>query len=287
MKKIAIVNDLSGMGKCSLTAAIPVISAMGVQACPLPTAILSNQTDYETYFLDDYTNRMDRIIDEWQRLNFKPDGIYTGYLANVMQFEKVQRMISLFSDDKTIIVCDPVLGDEGETYDMYHEELRLQMCHLIQKANLITPNLTEALLLTGDKSYMKKQWQKLQHLSEKEYLCEIELLGYTIQKAYSINCMVITGIALPGKQIGNLVFEQGISYWINSPKYGGSYSGTGDLFSSVLAAGLTKGYTLKKCVETAIPFLSKAIAETIAEGTPRNEGICFEHYLHLLYDEII
>ena len=88
-KKVAVINDLSGLGKCSLTAAIPVISAMGVQACPLPTAVLSNQTGYASYYCDDYTPHMDAIMDEWEKRGFHPDGIYTGFLAGEKQADKI------------------------------------------------------------------------------------------------------------------------------------------------------------------------------------------------------
>ena len=112
MKKIAVLNDLSGMGKCSLTAAIPVISVMGIQACPLPTAVLSCQTGFPSYYCDDYTDRMDIIIDEWKKLNFVPDGIYTGFLADAAQADKAVRFIREFKTEDTRILVDPVMGDD-------------------------------------------------------------------------------------------------------------------------------------------------------------------------------
>ena len=116
MKKIAVIHDLSGLGKCSLTAAIPVISAMGVQACPLPTAILSNQTGYGSYFWDDYTDRMELIMDEWKKTGFTPDGVYTGFLGDARQVDLILKFVDMFCTEGTHILVDPVMGDRGETY---------------------------------------------------------------------------------------------------------------------------------------------------------------------------
>ena len=147
MKKIAVLNDLSGLGKCSLTAAIPVISAMGVQACPLPTAILSNQTGYASYYCDDYTQHMDAIMDEWEKRGVRPDGIYTGFLAGEKQADKILEFIHRFSSSDTKVLVDPVMGDQGRAYDIYSPQLCEKMRALISQAQVITPNLTEALLL--------------------------------------------------------------------------------------------------------------------------------------------
>ena len=109
MKKIAVINDLSGMGKCSLTAALPVISVMGVQACPLPTAILSAQTGFETYYYDDYTEHMEEIMLRWKQMGFCPDGIYTGFLSGAAQAEKILEFIDLFGQNGVKILTDPVM----------------------------------------------------------------------------------------------------------------------------------------------------------------------------------
>ena len=115
MKKIAVIHDLSGLGKCSLTAAIPVISAMGVQACPLPTAILSNQTGYGSYFWDDYTDRMELIMDEWKKMGFKPDGVYTGFLGDARQVDLILKFVDMFCTEGTHILVDPVMGDNADS----------------------------------------------------------------------------------------------------------------------------------------------------------------------------
>ena len=139
MKKIAVLNDLSGMGKCSLTAAIPVISVMGIQACPLPTAILSCQTGFPSYYCDDYTDRMDIIMNEWKKLDFHPDGIYTGFLADAAQADKAVKFMYEFKTSETKILVDPVMGDDGEEYPIYTEELCRKMRFLVKEANITEP----------------------------------------------------------------------------------------------------------------------------------------------------
>ena len=243
MKKIAILNDLSGLGKCSLTAAIPVISAMGVQACPLPTAILSNQTGYASYYCDDYTQHMDGIMDEWEKRGFRPDGIYTGFLAGEKQADKILEFIHRFASSDTRILVDPVMGDQGRAYDIYSSQLCEKMRALISQAQVITPNLTEALLLLYGKEEMEKKWLSLQQLSGRAYLEEIEKQGGMLHERYQVPGIVITGVddqQEEKQQIGNLIWENGKETWIFSEKTGGSYSGTGDLFASVLCGGMVQ-----------------------------------------------
>ena len=134
MKKIAVIQDLSGLGKCSLTAAIPVISVMGVQAVPLPTAVLSNQTGYPSYYCDNYTEHMEQIMDEWEKRGFSPDGIYTGFLADEEQADKILDFLRRFRKEKTMVLVDPVMGDNGSAYGIYTEGLREKMLQLVGKA---------------------------------------------------------------------------------------------------------------------------------------------------------
>ena len=161
MKKIAVIQDLSGLGKCSLTAAIPVISVMGVQAVPLPTAVLSNQTGYPSYYCDNYTEHMEQIMDEWEKRGFSPDGIYTGFLADEEQADKILDFLRRFRKEKTVVLVDPVMGDNGGAYGIYTEGLRERMVQLVRSAQVITPNLTEALLLLYGKEEMEKDMQGL------------------------------------------------------------------------------------------------------------------------------
>ena len=283
MKKIAVIQDLSGLGKCSLTAAIPVISVMGVKAVPLPTAVLSNQTGYPSYYCDDYTEHMEQIMTEWEKRKFSPDGIYTGFLADEEQADKILDFFQRFRTENTMVLVDPVMGDNGRAYGIYTEGLREKMLQLVGNAHVITPNLTEALLLLYGKEGMEKRYASLLELDGRKRLEQIGKIGEQLKKEYGLQAAVITGVESQAElcvhQMGNLVVENGHSSWCFAPKIGGSYSGTGDLFASVLSAGLVKEMSMMSCVELAVNFLSKAIAQTVQEGTDRNDGVCFEAYL--------
>ena len=286
MKKIAVINDLSGLGKCSLTAAIPVISVMGVQACPFPTAVLSNQTGYETYFCEDFTEHMGPYMEQWKKRDFSPDGIYTGFLSDEKQADQILKFIDIFAGEDTLILTDPVMGDDGEVYPIYTEGLRERFCELVNRSYVITPNLTEALLLLYGKEGMEKHWREFHNISEAERLECIEKTGRSLAEKFSLSAVVITGVDHKEEgeplRMGNLVLEKGKSSWIFAEKSGGSYSGTGDLFASVLSAGLVKGYPMEKCAQIAVDFISASIQDAVKEGTDRNDGVCFELHLHKL-----
>ena len=288
MKKIAVLNDLSGMGKCSLTAAIPVISVMGIQACPLPTAVLSAQTCFPSYYCDDYTDRMDAIMEEWKKMDFYPDGIYTGFLADARQADKAVEFIEQFAKEDTKILIDPVMGDNGEEYPIYTEALCEKMRFLVRRATVITPNLTEALLLLYGAQRAHVLWKELSLMDEERLLKFTESTGKELSKEFDTE-VVITGIDLPAREnhqeMGNLICKDGVQTWVSTVKEGGSYSGTGDLFASVLSAGMVKGMDTVDSVRKAVKFLSKGIHDAVLEGTDRNEGICFERYLSELAAE--
>lgn len=288
LKKLAVINDLSGLGKCSLTAAIPVISAMGVQAVPLPTAVLSNQTGYDSYYCDDYTDKMDDIMEEWEKRGFSSDGIYTGFMAGEAQTEKIFSFFQRFCKEDTLVLVDPVMGDQGKVYGIYSEGLCQQMRLLCGRAQVITPNLTEALLLLYGKEGMEEHFDSLKKIRGDAYLAEIEKIGKKLYEKFSLESAVITGIDFADGekplQIGNLVITGEKSDWTFAEKTGGSYSGTGDLFASVLSAGLVKGIPMEKCVEKAVDFLSASIRDAVEEGSDRNDGVCFETYLYKLWE---
>lgn len=276
------------MGKCSLTAAIPVISVMGIQACPLPTAVLSAQTGFPSYYCDDYTDRMDAIMEEWKKMDFYPDGIYTGFLADARQADKAVEFIEQFAKEDTKILIDPVMGDNGEEYPIYTEALCEKMRFLVRRATVITPNLTEALLLLYGAQRAHVLWKELSLMDEERLLKFTESTGKELSKEFDTE-VVITGIDLPAREnhqeMGNLICKDGVQTWVSTVKEGGSYSGTGDLFASVLSAGMVKGMDTVDSVRKAVKFLSKGIHDAVLEGTDQNEGICFERYLSELAAE--
>lgn len=281
MKKVAVIQDLSSFGKCSLTAAIPVLSVMGVQACPLPTAVLSAQTEYPSYFLEDFTSKMKYFIEEWTKLQVTFDGIMTGFVASGEQIKNIFQFLEKFRTENTMLLVDPVMGDDGEVYDVFTGELLKQMKELTKHADVITPNVTECCLLSG------MNYEKLSSYSnEKDYMKAVEEAGKHLHEITAAK-VIITGVNPPVKEpeqsfVGNMyldenhIFNQKIAY------NGKSYSGTGDLFSSVMMGGLISGYTVKKSIELAVAFLTRAIHDASKAEVPEIEGVHFEKHLRML-----
>ena len=228
------------------------------------------------------------LMEEWKKLKFIPDGIYTGFLADAVQADKAVRFIREFKSADTRILVDPVMGDDGEEYPIYTEELCEKMRFLVKEASVITPNLTEALLLLYGRKKAHTEWKVLQTLSEKEYFSGTERIGRKLTEQFQVEA-VITGISILSENgnslMGNLICQKEKQTWITTPKEGGSYSGTGDLFASVLCGGMIKGMDTVAAVKKAVSFISKGIHDAVKEGTDRNEGICFETYLHELAED--
>lgn len=283
MKKIALINDLSGFGKCSLTAAIPVISILGIQACPLPTAVLSAQTGFPDYCCDDCTDRMNPITDAWKAMHESFDGIYSGYLGSAAQMHNVLYFLENFYTKDTLYLADPVMGDNGRRIRIFTQELLACMKELTRHAGVITPNLTELCLLT-DTDYDALN----SHASDTDYLSYIEDAARRIMpRAYTSQTIVITGIVrhAPGKSfVGNLAVTPDNSCYLETQYHGESFSGTGDLFASVIIGSLINGLTIKEAMKKAVRFLWPAIEEAARDNVPKNHGIYFEKYLRLLLE---
>lgn len=283
MKKIAVINDLSGFGRCSLTAAISVISAMGVQPCPLPTAILTAQTGYPSYYLDDYTDKMEHFRTEWKKMGQTFDGIYTGFVAGEEQIRQIFRFIDTFDTPETFLLVDPVMGDDGVKYDMFTPELLNQMKKLAEKADIITPNLTELCLLTDT------DFHRIRSIRDTGKLLDtVHRLAYPLCKEGPSH-IIVTGIHFTDEtgtvQMGNYYISENETCLSAFPHIGKSYSGTGDLFASCLAAGVTAGYTIPSVIQIAGEFLEASIADSVKENIPRNDGVNYEKYLYLLHPE--
>jgi len=289
MKKIALINDLSGFGKCSLTAAIPVISVMGMQACPLPTAVLTAQTGFEDYFCDDYTDKMDIFTERWKRMGERFDGIYSGFLADSKQIEKVCHFLAQFKEEGTLYLADPVMGDHGKPYDMFTEDFLHGMKELVKKADVITPNLTELCMLADvDYAEMTAHRGEADYLSRVQEVCRMlqeKSEAQTAEKSGKKQIIIVTGIVRTrnGKEyIGNLAVWGEEWFHIENPYTGMGFSGTGDLFASVICGSLVKGLSVRKAMEKASYFLQEAIEEASAEQIPPVHGVHFEKYLSRL-----
>ncbi len=283
IKRVATINDLSGLGKCSLNAAISVLSVMGVQPCPIPTAILTNQTGYDSYYSYDYTDKIEHYTTEWKKRGLSLDAIYTGYLGSAGQVEKILAFCREFRKENTLLFVDPVMGDWGSVYSVYTPELGEQMRYLVTHADVITPNLTECCLLTGT-DYA----ELTSHANDEDYLERIESMARPLLE-HGIRTIIITGIEYQAKtdsepQYYNLILSKDSCDTVSCPIHGGSYSGTGDLLASVVCAGMVRGNTAVESVRLAVRFLEAALIDTVKEQIPRNDGLNFEPYLSILLD---
>lgn len=283
MKKIALVNDLSGFGKCSLTAAISVVSVMGIHAVPLPTAVLSAQTGFPSFYCDDYTDRMDFFTDEWQKMNVHFDGIHSGYLAGPAQIKKVVHLLDVFQTNDTIYLADPVMGDNGRHIKAFSKALLDGMKQLCARARITTPNLTELCLLTGT------DYEALTALSSSgDYLARIQTVAQNLLHIMPPNaCTLVTGIIRQsGKDtfMGNMAVTADNTFYHETPYIPQSFSGTGDLFAAVICASLVNGLTVKQAAKKAAYFLKPAIEDAVAECVESNHGVDFEKYLGRLIE---
>lgn len=266
-KRIAVINDISGFGRCSVSVALPIISAMKIQCCPLPTAILSAHTGFPDFYFNDYTPHMRAYMNNWNELNIDFDGIYTGFLGSKEQIDIVIEFIKMFKKDNTVVIVDPVMGDYGKIYSTYTKEMCDEMKRLIEYADLITPNLTEACNLL-DIPYPDKSLDP----------AELEIIAKDLCNR-GPSKVVITGLQHDGN-IQNYIYEVGKpSKIINVEKIGEDRSGTGDVFTSIVASNIVKGEDLVASVEKATNFISKTIDYTIKLNVPVTHGICFEEYL--------
>ena len=271
-KKIALINDFTGFGRCSIAVELPIISTLKVQCCPLPTSIFSNHTGFDSYFFDDYTDRMERYVEEWKKLDLSFNGICSGFLGSARQISIVKDFIKEFKTDDTIVVVDPVMGDYGKIYSTYTDEMCGLMKELVAGADIITPNITESCILT-DTPYSDMLYEKdIVEIAEK-----LSMMGP--------EKVVITGI-VQGTFISNYCYEREKErkkgYFVKALKIGAQRSGTGDIFTSIIAADAVNGVDFHKSVKKASSFIKKCIMKSIELDIPLTDGVCFEELLYSL-----
>ncbi len=265
-KKIALINDLSGFGRCSLTVSLPIISALKVECAVLPTCILSNHTAYPSYFIHDCTEYMNSWMDEWKKLDLHFDGIYTGFLGSARQIDEVIRFLDLFRKEDTLLIVDPVMGDHGKIYPTYTDEMCDRMKELAVRADILTPNLTEACRLL-DKEY-----------SDHFTMDELEQIGKDLL-ALGVRKAVITGIQKDGDVL-DLVFEQDQPMTVHAKKeISPSRHGTGDVFASIVAAKAVRHEDFVQSVKDASAFVRRCLKVSKKLHVPSEEGVAFEELL--------
>ncbi|MBP3872910.1 MAG: pyridoxamine kinase [Lachnospiraceae bacterium] len=265
MKRIITIQDISCVGKCSLTVALPIISAMGVETAILPTAVLSTHTMFSGFTCKDLTDQIVPIAEHWKKEKFAFDAIYTGYLGSFEQIEIVSRFFDEFKTDSNLIVVDPVMADNGKLYPAFDEAYARENTKLCAKADLIVPNLTEASFMTGlpyktkyDRKYITDMLDALAQLGPKY--------------------VTLTGVSFEEGKIGimglNTVNGEHFEYYTEHVPV--SYHGTGDIFSSVVVGALTRGRSLPEAFRIACDYTKETIDYTFRHVGADTYGVDFE-----------
>lgn len=270
-KKVAAIHDISGLGKCSLTAALPVLSAAGVSVGVLPTAVLSTQTGgLNNYTYRDLTPDLRGIMNHWNSLDVRFDAIYSGFLGSWEQIDIVLDFIKQFSTDESIYLCDPAMADNGKLYDTFNIDYIKHMRKLCMESDIIVPNFTEASLLLGCE-YKKPPYSK-------EY---VESLVFRLSEAFNVDNVVLTGVEFDEENIGAAAYSKNsdkISYSLR-PKVKGMFHSTGDLFASSLLGAILNGFNIDNACEIAIDFTVSSIIKTVNCNGDSRFGLCFEKCL--------
>ena len=271
--RAAAIHDMSGFGRCSLTVAIPILSAMGVQCCPLPTAFLSTHTGGFTGFTFlDMTEEMPKVAAHWKSLDLRFDAIYSGFLGSEAQIDIVEDFIRAFRTPDTVVVIDPVMGDDGAAYQTYTPAMCAGMARLAELADVITPNLTEAaFLLRMDYGDLPRGEAGLRQI-----VWELSMEGK--------RSVALTGASLAPGKTGAMCFDAatGETEAVQTDFIAHPLHGTGDVFASVLTGGLVKGKSLTEAAREAVEFIRACAVRTVEQNLPMREGVDFEPLLGLL-----
>jgi pyridoxine kinase len=267
LKRIAAIHDISGFGKCSLTVALPIISAAGIETTVLPTAVLSTHTGGFTGFTyRDLTEDISPITQHWKSLGIQFDAIYTGFLGSFDQLDLVSQFFQAFKTKENIILIDPVMADNGELYKIFSPDFALGMKKLCEKADIIVPNITEASFLLEElynpgpytPEYIESLLKKLSALGPRK--------------------VVLTGVFFNDEELGAATYDSttGEVAYSFEKRIPGYFHGTGDVFGSALLSAVMNDFSLNEAAEIAVRFTTSAIRKTAAAGTDIRFGVNFE-----------
>ena len=273
--RVAAIHDLSGFGRCSLTVALPILSAMGVQCCPLPTAFLSTHTGgFEGFTFLDMTDEMPKVAAHWKTLDLGFQAIYSGFLGSERQIGIVENFIRDFRRENTVVVVDPVMGDHRDVYQTYTPAMCTGTARLAEMADVITPNLTEAALLLR----VRYDERPTCEAGSREIVERLSLDGR--------RSVVLTGAVTAPELTGAACFDavSGRTDLIQTQRVPREFHGTGDVFASVLTGALVQEETLPEAVRQAVEFVRACAQATARSGLPMREGVEFEPLLGLLTD---
>ena len=276
MKRIVTIQDVSCFGKCSVTVALPLISAMGVECAIIPTSVLSTHTGgFEGFTFRDLSDDIPKIKEHWKKYGIKFDTIYTGYLGSVKQIDYTLDFISEFKRENTLLFVDPAMADKGRMYTGFDSEFPSHMARLCACADIIVPNITEASFLTGtpytesyDEAHVKLLLKKLCTLGAKK--------------------AVITGISLEKSTQGAYFYDSVNDeyYFYSASNVDRNFHGTGDTFASVFCGAITKGFNIKRALEIAVDFTVECIKATLPEADDHKYGVKFEECIPSLIEKI-
>lgn len=265
MKRIVTVQDISCVGKCSLTVALPIISAMGVETAIIPTAVLSTHTMFSDFTCKDLTDQVEPITAHWKKEKLGFDAIYTGYLASEEQIELLKKMFAEFKTEQNLIVVDPAMADNGKLYPAFDEAFAKKMAELCSKADMILPNITEASFMTGisykedyDEAYVK------------ELLLALAGLG--------AKTVILTGVSFKEGTTGVMGYDSisGEFHYYCHTKHAQSYHGTGDIFSSTFVGAMMNGLNWKDAIKIAADYTAECIRITMNDEEGCWYGVNFE-----------
>lgn len=261
----AAVQDISGFGRCSITVALPILSAMGVQVSCLPTAVLSTHTGgFKGYTFRDLTEDMEPFFRHWQKENFRFDALYSGYLGSLEQLDIVQRFFDAFQTKENLTLVDPVMGDHGVLYSRFDDRMVQGIRALCKRADVIVPNMTEAAFLAGT------PWRPDMHdEKEMEDLCA-RLMELGPKK------VVLTGVRPQEGHLGAACYDGKKLHIYAPPHVPKQYDGTGDVFASVLLGGMMLHRTLEEAIAMAADFTRECVERSMENGTDMHHGVDFE-----------
>lgn len=273
MKRILTIQDISCIGRCSLTVALPILSSMGHETAILPTAVLSAHTQFSGVTFRDLTSDLPAIARHWKQERFTFDAIYTGYLGSAEQIHIVKDYFRDFSTSSTLRIVDPVMGDNGKLYTGFDETFAAQMTGLCAEADLILPNLTEA-------AYMLKLPFRENGYSEPDVQDILRRLC-----ALGTKRAVLTGVSFHETELGAMSYDSVTDTFdaYFSERIPVSYHGTGDCFASCLAGSILRGKTMAEAIRTSVDFIVECLRLTMADPNRRNYGINFEEALPMLF----
>lgn len=272
MKRIVTVQDISCVGKCSLTVALPIISAMGTEAAVLPTAVLSTHTMFKGFTFCDLTDEIEPISSHWKKENMDFDAVYTGYLGSARQISLTKDLISKFKGEDTLVLVDPAMADGGRMYTGFEKSFALEMATLCSVADIIVPNLTEASFMLGEE-YVAEGY-------DEEYIKDM------LKKLTSLGCKtaVITGVSFEKDKLGVMSYdsESGEYFSYFRERIPESFHGTGDVFASTFLGALMRERSIGDSLKIATDFTVECIKATLGNPKERKYGVNFEEEIPYL-----